>query len=104
MGLHRPTSVKHGEIKPSFSSFRFTIFTNVKVGITIALALFYLKQDVSETRLCLRLQKKRMQVSPVDRDTLSPDSETETSLFHWIHLSRFHLKSETESSVRNVEF
>jgi hypothetical protein len=36
---------------------------------------------------------------------LSPDqNETETSSFFWAYLSRFHLKTETESSLRNVLF
>jgi hypothetical protein len=47
--------------------------------------VFYLKQDVSETGFCLRIQV-----------------ETETSSFYWANLSRFHLKTETESSLRNV--
>jgi hypothetical protein len=30
--------------------------------------------------------------------------ETETSSFCWVHLNTFHLKTETESSLRNVVF
>jgi hypothetical protein len=30
--------------------------------------------------------------------------ETETGFFYWAYLSRFHLKAETESSLRNVVF
>jgi hypothetical protein len=31
-------------------------------------------------------------------------SEIESSFFNWAHLSRFHLKTETESNLRNVGF
>jgi hypothetical protein len=30
--------------------------------------------------------------------------ETETSSIYWVHPSRFNLKTETESSVRNLSF
>jgi conjugal transfer/entry exclusion protein len=44
---------------------------------------FYLKHDVSETQLCLRRQ---------------------TSSTYWAQLSMFHLKTEAESSLRNILF
>jgi hypothetical protein len=51
--------------------------------------VLYLKHDVSETGFCLRRR-------------FSP--ETENSSLHWAHLSRFRLKTETESSPLNVMF
>jgi hypothetical protein len=62
--------------------------------------VFYLKRDISESKFCLRFQVETTQVGPIDRAS----RETETSSFYWDHLCRFHLKTETESSFRNVVF
>jgi hypothetical protein len=35
---------------------------------------------------------------------ITSDPETETNSFYWAHLSMFHLKTETESSLQNVVF
>jgi hypothetical protein len=51
--------------------------------------LSYLKHKVSETEFCVRHQ-----VEPPDR--------RQTSTIHLVKLNRFHLKTETEFSVRNV--
>jgi hypothetical protein len=49
--------------------------------------VFYVKHNVSETGLCLRLRP-----------------ETGTSSVDWAQLSMYHLKTETESSLRNAVF
>jgi hypothetical protein len=56
--------------------------------------VFYLNHNVSETGFCLRLQVEPTQLGPTDKSNLSAD--------YWAQLSRFHLKTETESSFRNV--
>jgi hypothetical protein len=72
------------------------LYANITVTVLdiIHHPVFYLKQDVSETGFCLHLQ--------VDRSQLG--SETEVSTIYWSQLSRFHLKTETKSSLRNVVF
>jgi hypothetical protein len=57
----------------------------------------YLKYNILETGFCLLLQVEPTQVGPID-------PETETICSYWVYPSRFHLKTETESSVRNVKF
>jgi hypothetical protein len=47
--------------------------------------LFYLKHNVLETGFCIRIQAEPTQLGPIDR----------ASVF------RFHLKTETESTLRN---
>jgi hypothetical protein len=37
-------------------------------------------------------------------ETKSSTSETDISSFYWAHLSRFHLKTETESSLQNFVY
>jgi hypothetical protein len=70
--------------------------------------LVYLKQDVSKTGLCLRLQLVYTQLGPIDaarpylRTVSGP--EAKISYVDWNHLNRFHLKTETESSLRNAVF
>jgi hypothetical protein len=59
---------------------------NIRVNIILSVIhrpVFYLKHDVSETGFCLRLQVIRTQLSPFD-------------------VYRYHLRTETESSHRNV--
>jgi hypothetical protein len=90
------------------------------------------KYNVSETGFCLRLQVKPTQLGPIDRASpylRIPVSlsrgyinqaqhrpsyiplwkwhtcpEIETSSIDWTQLSRFYLKTETESSFRNIVF
>jgi hypothetical protein len=57
------------------------------------------KQNVSDIGFCLRLQVKPTQCSPIDRASpylLCP--------IDWAQLSRFYLKTETESSLQIVVF
>jgi hypothetical protein len=57
--------------------------------------VFCLKHDVSETGFCLRLQVElTFKLGPIDR----------TSLCLKAQLNRFHLMTETESSLQNVVF
>jgi hypothetical protein len=53
--------------------------------------VFYLKQNVSETSFCRRLQVEPTELDPV-----------ETSSIYRAQLSKFHLKTEIQSSRRNV--
>jgi hypothetical protein len=55
-----------------------------------------LKHDVAEAGFCFHFQLELTQIS------LSP--ETESSYFYLAHLRRFHIKAETESSLRKVVF
>jgi hypothetical protein len=65
--------------------------------------LVHLKKNVSETGFCLRPQVKPTQLDPIDR--ASPYLRTFFfSSIYWIQLSRFYLRTETESSLRNVVF
>jgi hypothetical protein len=58
--------------------------------------VYFSKHNVSGTGLCLRLQVKPTQLGPIDK--LVPVSGD------WVQLSRFYVKTETESSLRNVVF
>jgi hypothetical protein len=60
----------------------------------------FFKYKVSETGFCLRLQVKPTQLGPIDR--AGPISGDKT--IDWAELNRFYLKTETESSLRNVVF
>jgi hypothetical protein len=51
--------------------------------------VFYLKHDVSENGFCPDRERER---------------EREISSIYWAKLSTFHLKEETECSLRNVVF
>jgi hypothetical protein len=68
-------------------------------GITTAILVithrpvFYLKLDDSEIGFCLRQQVEPTQLGPKERTSL-----------RWANLSRFHLTTETESSLRNFMF
>jgi hypothetical protein len=69
------------------------------------------KHNFSETGFCLRLQVETTQLGPIDRASVYTPSwcwhrcpEIGTSSIDWAQLSRFHLKTETESSLRNVVF
>jgi hypothetical protein len=57
--------------------------------------VFWIKQNVSGTGFCLRLQVGPIQLGPIDRAILCL-RETETSCIYWPQLSRFHLKTETD--------
>jgi hypothetical protein len=52
--------------------------------------VFYLKRNVSDTGFCFRLRLEFTQLGPIYRVCL-----------YWAELSKFHLKEETESSLRN---
>jgi hypothetical protein len=56
--------------------------------------VYFSKHNVSETGFSLRLQVKPTIKGP----------EIGTSSIDWAQLSRFYLKTETESSLRNVVF
>jgi hypothetical protein len=64
--------------------------------------LFIFLNNVSETGFCLRLQVKPIQFGPIDRDLRTKDREIGTNSIDWAQLSRFYLKTETESSIRNA--
>jgi hypothetical protein len=68
--------------------------------------VFYLKHDVSDTVFCLRLQVENSQIGPVERANLCLQipATTATNSTYWAHLSRFHLKTGAESSIRRVGF
>jgi hypothetical protein len=73
--------------------------------------VFYLKHDISESGVCLRLKVELIQMGPIEKTILCICSclccwcpETETSSFYCAYLDRFHLKTEIESSLRNVVF
>jgi hypothetical protein len=57
--------------------------------------VLYLKYYILETRFCLRLHVERTHLGSIDRSSLSPNRT---------QLSRFHLKTETESSVWKAVF
>jgi hypothetical protein len=62
------------------------------------------KHIVSETGFRFRLQVKPTQLGPIDRASLYLHTKIETSFIDWTQLNRFYLKTETESSFRNVVF
>jgi hypothetical protein len=57
------------------------------------------RNNVSETGFCLRLQVKYTKLGPIDRA-----SPYLPSSIDWAQLSRYYLKTETESSLRNIVF
>jgi hypothetical protein len=71
---------------------RYINITITIMGI-IHRPVFYMKHDVSETGFCLRLQTETAQFGLLSADT-------HISSIYWVHLIRFHLKKETESSFR----
>jgi hypothetical protein len=72
------------------------VYTNITITILdiIHCPVVHLKHDVSET-LCLRHQVVPTQLGP---------PKIETSSFYWAHLRRFHMQTDTESSLQNVVF
>jgi hypothetical protein len=60
--------------------------------------VYFSKHNVPETRFCLRLQVKPTLLSLIDRAT------PYLQFIDWAQLSRFYLKTETKSSLRNVVF
>jgi hypothetical protein len=62
--------------------------------------VYILKHNVSETGFCLRLHVKPTQLGSIDR----AGPEIGTSSVDWAQLNRFYMKTETESSLRNVVF
>jgi hypothetical protein len=63
--------------------------------------VFYLKHNVSEAEFCLRSQVESTQLDPMDK---ANGPETETYSVYCAQLSRFHLKTEMKSSLRNAIF
>jgi hypothetical protein len=63
-------------------------------------SLCLLKHDVSETEFCLRLQAGPANGNSLSTRTIGP--KTEIRFMYWVQLSRFHLKTETESCLRTV--
>jgi hypothetical protein len=65
-----------------------TVVNNITITILyiIRRPVFYLIHDVSETGFFLGLQVEHVQMGS----------------FYWAHLCRFHLKTETESSLLNA--
>jgi hypothetical protein len=63
--------------------------------------VFYLKHKVLESGFCLRLQVEPTQLGPIEKVSIS-GQDPETSSFYWAHLSRFRLKTETESGLQNL--
>jgi hypothetical protein len=62
---------------------------------TLSIAPFLFKtHNILDTGFCLRLAVELTQMGP----------ETGTSSIDWAQLSSFHLKTETESSLRNDVF
>jgi hypothetical protein len=61
--------------------------------------IFYLNHGISETEFCLCLRVESM--GPKERVSVSLQ-DTEISFVDETNLSRFHLKTERESSLRNV--
>jgi hypothetical protein len=72
------------------------------VFIQCTVPVFVYKHNVLEAGFCLRLQVKPTQLSPVDR--ASPYSRTLVPSIDLDQMSRFYLKTETESSLRNAVF
>jgi hypothetical protein len=76
----------------------------VKILDIIYRPVFYLKLNVSLTGFCPRLLVEPTQLSSIDRATLCLRAQMETTPTYWAELSRFHLKTETESSHWNIVF
>jgi hypothetical protein len=74
----------------SKSLWRWYISTNIMFLDIIHRPVFILKYKVTETGFCLRLQVKPTQLG--------------TNSIDWAKLSRLYLKTETESSLRNLVF
>jgi hypothetical protein len=78
------------------------------INVTIAVldiihgSVFYLKHDVSDTGFCLRPQMKPTQSGPNRSSFYLWCPQTET--IYGAQLSRFHLKTETDSCTGNVVF
>jgi hypothetical protein len=84
-------------------------------GLTITILgiidrpVFYLKHGGSQTGFCLRLQAEPTQLGLINRASLclrapATAPETETCFINLAQFSGFHLKTKTESSLRNVMF
>jgi hypothetical protein len=69
---------------------------------TIHHPVFCTKYNVSESGLRLRFQVELTQLHPLNKASLS--QKAKTSFIYWVQPSRFHLKTETEWSLRNVYF
>jgi hypothetical protein len=85
----------------SIGSWRWHIDIIITILDIIHRPVFYLKHNVSDTGLCLRLQVEHTQLSQIDGISLCCP-EIGTSSIYSAQLSKLHLKMETESSLRNV--
>jgi hypothetical protein len=72
---------------------------SIVLSLSKTVLFYFSKHNVSETGFCLRLQVKPTQLGP----TIS-GLEIGTSSMNGAQLIRFYLKTETESSFRNVMF
>jgi hypothetical protein len=79
----------------SIGLWRWYINTTITVLDIIHRPAFYLKYNNSETGFCLSLQVDPTQVSPIGRASLCLRIDRR---------SRYRLKTETKSRLRNVEF
>jgi hypothetical protein len=83
-----------------------TLFETPYITITILNIIhcpdFYLKHNVSKTGFCLRLLVVYTQLGPIDRAI--PWHRSQRPALCWTQLSRFHERTETEYSLRNVVF
>jgi hypothetical protein len=90
----RQSVLYHNFITLSFEECsRVTLCLTIAILDIIHRPVFCLKRDFSETEFCLRLQVESTQLGLIDK--ASPCLHT-----HWAELSRFRLKTETESSIR----
>jgi hypothetical protein len=91
------TSVRVSRIASCLGRNIFDTVSNTVLDI-IHRRAFYLKHDVSDTGFCLRLQVELLSDTQYKEFGL----EMKAGSFYWAQLSRFHLKADKESSVRNV--
>jgi hypothetical protein len=80
--------------------WKLSPYKSIIILDSIQRPVFYLKHDVSETEFCLRRQMEPSQMGPIKRASLF----LRTSSLFWAQLSRFHLKTKTESIFRNIVF
>jgi hypothetical protein len=91
-----------------FDGSHLEVSTDVIINITTAVLyiirrpVLYLKHTVSKPILSPSFED--FILSPSSAGTYSGGPVTETRSICWAQLSKFHLKTETESSLRNVLF
>jgi hypothetical protein len=87
--------------------WRWYINITITILNIIHRTVFHLTHNVSETEFYLRLQVEPTQLDTIDRArTQYIESElcleTETTSVYCAQLGKIHLKTETESSLRNI--